>query len=137
MLVGDIMSPDVYTVAPSDTVLRAEETMKREHIRHLPVVDGDVLVGLVTQRDIMAVAPSPLSTSSEEDDIEAKARMRVERIMRGFVESVRPDTDAVEAADRMLDLKIGCLPVLDERKRVVGIVTEADYVRLARDMLRQ
>jgi len=137
MLVGDIMSPDVYTVAPSDTVLRAEETMKREHIRHLPVVDGEVLVGLVTQRDIMAVSPSSLSTPSEEDDIEAKARMRVERVMRGFVESVRPDTDAVEAADRMLDLKIGCLPVLDERKRVVGIVTEADYVRLARDMLRQ
>ena len=137
MHVDEIMSPQVYTVAPSDTVLRAEETMNREHIRHLPVVDGDVLVGLVTQRDIMAASIPPISAPSEEDDIDAKNRMRVEKIMRGFVETVRPETDAIAAADRMLELKIGCLPVLDERHRVVGIVTEADYVRLARDMLRQ
>ncbi len=55
--------------------------------------------------------------------------------MHGLVETARPESDAAEAASKLLELKIGCLPVIDERHHVVGIVTEADFVRLARDLL--
>jgi CBS domain-containing protein len=137
MNVSQIMTSRVFTVAPSDTVALAEETMISEQIRHLPVVDGDLLVGIVSQRDVLAASPSSLAVVSEEDDLDFKARLHVSKIMRGFVESVRPETDAAEAAGKMLEQKIGCLPVVDDRLHVVGIVTEADYVRLARDLLRR
>jgi CBS domain-containing protein len=137
MNIDQIMTSRVFTVAPSDTVALAEETMNREHVRHLPVVEGDLLVGIVSQRDVLAASPSSLSVLSEEDDLDFKAHLHVSKIMRGFVESARPDTDAAEAAGKMLEQKIGCLPVVDDRLHVVGIVTEADYVRLARDLLRK
>ena len=136
MKVSQIMTSRVFTVAPADTVALAEETMTSEHIRHLPVVDGDLLVGIVSQRDVLAASPSNISVPSEDDDLDFKSRLHVNKIMRGFVESVRPDTDAAEAAGTMLEQKIGCLPVVDDRLHVLGIVTEADFVRLARDLLR-
>jgi CBS domain-containing protein len=137
MNVGHIMTARVFTVAPSDSVALAEETMNREQVRHLPVVDGDVLVGLISQRDVLAASLPSLSAPSEDDDREFKRHLEVSKVMRGFVETVRPDTDAAEAAGKLLDLKIGCLPVVDDRLHVVGIVTKADYVRLARDLLKR
>jgi CBS domain-containing protein len=135
MNIGQMMTQPVFTVTPSDSVAFAEEMMNRELVRHLPVVDGDILVGLISQRDVLAVSLPSLSAPSEDDDLEYKRRLSVSKIMRGFVEAVRPDTDATEAADKLLDTKVGCLPVVDERLHVVGIVTESDFVRLARDLL--
>ena len=55
----------------ADAILAdAEETMRREQVRHLPVVDGDLLVGIVSQRDVLAASPSSLSVPSEEDELE-------------------------------------------------------------------
>ena len=137
MNVGQIMTSDVFTVAPSDSVAQAEELMNREEVRHLPVIDGDVLVGIISQRDVLAVSLPSISAPSEDDDLEYKSRLPVSRIMRGFVEVARPETEADLAADRLIDLKIGCLPVVDDRRRLVGIITRADFLRLARDLLRQ
>jgi len=135
MKVSEIMTGQLATVDRSDSVAFAEDMMNANRVRHLPVVDGDVLVGIVTQRDVLAASVPSVSAPSEEDDREMKSRLRVERIMRGYVETVAPDSEAIEAADRLLLHKIGCLPVVDERKHVLGIVTEADFVRLARDLL--
>jgi len=137
MNVGQIMTSDVFTVAPSDSVAQAEELMNREEVRHLPVIDGDVLVGILSQRDVLAASLPSISAPSEDDDLEYKRRLPVSRIMRGFVEVARPETEADLAADRLIDLKIGCLPVVDDRRRLVGIITRADFLRLARDLLRQ
>lgn len=137
MIVGQIMTTQVFTIAPSDSVELAEDTMNRETIRHLPVVDGDLLVGVITQRDVLAVSVPSISASSEDAEREFKRHIHVSEVMRGFVEAVRPDTDAAEAASKLLEAKIGCLPVVDERLHVVGIVTGADYIRLARDLLRR
>ena len=135
MKVSEIMTGQLATVDRSDSVAFAEDMMNANRVRHLPVVDGDVLVGIVTQRDVLAASVPSVSAPSEDDDREMKSRLRVERIMRGYVETVAPDSEAIEAADRLLLHKIGCLPVVDERKHVLGIVTEADFVRLARDLL--
>lgn len=137
MNVGQIMTRQPFTIAPSDSVALAEDLMSREHIRHLPVVDGDLLVGVVSQRDVLAVSLPSISAPSEDDDRTYKLRLEVSEIMHGFVESVRPDMDAGEAAAKLLEMKIGCLPVIDDRMHVVGIITESDYVRLARDLLKR
>ncbi|WP_437597137.1 CBS domain-containing protein [Sorangium sp. So ce590] len=137
MRVDEIMTHPVFTVAPTDSVERAEQMMNREKIRHLPVTDGGVLVGIVSRHDVLEASPPSISVPSEDDEIEYKAKLHVAKIMHGVVETVRPGTDAAEAAAKLFDLKIGCLPVVDDRFHVVGIVTSSDYVRLARDLLSQ
>jgi CBS domain-containing protein len=135
MKVSQMMTERVLTIAPSDTVALADDVMNGERIRHLPVVDGDTLVGLLSQRDVLAASISSVSRPSEDDDRELKRRLKVSEIMRGFVETVRPDDDVVAAAEKLLEAKVGCLPVIDERFHIVGIVTESDFVRLARALL--
>lgn len=135
MKVRDIMTWPVTSLAPTDTLAFAEQLMNVERVRHFPVVDGDVLVGLISHRDILAASISTLSNPSDEVDFESKRRVLVENVMHGAVETVTPDQDAVEAADRILSEKIGCLPVVDERHHLVGIVTDADFVAIARVLL--
>ena len=135
MRVREIMSAPPVTLDRSDTLAFAEELMNVERIRHLPVVDGDVLVGLISQRDLLAASISTLSAPSEEDDLERKRKVQVATIMRGLVETVTPETPAEKAADTLLAHQVGCLPVIDERHHLVGVVTSSDFVRLARDLL--
>lgn len=129
------MSAPPVTVSRTDTLAFAEELMSVERVRHLPVVDGDVLVGLVSQRDLLAASISTLSEPSDEDDLEMKRRHEVARVMRGTIETISPDARAESAAESMLTHRVGCLPVVDERHHLLGIVTSADFVRVARDIL--
>jgi CBS domain-containing protein len=137
MKVRELMTTPVTTVDPSDTVAFADELMRVERVRHLPVVDGDVLVGLLAQRDIFSASIPLMKDPSDEEDFEAKRKVAVREVMRGGLETVGPDDDAMGAADILLTQKIGCLPVVDERHHLIGIVTEADFVRWARHMLAQ
>jgi CBS domain-containing membrane protein len=133
--VREIMSAPPVTVDRTDTLAFAEELMNVERIRHLPVVDGDVLLGLISQRDLLAASISTLSNPSEEDDLELKRKVEVGQVMHGAVETVTAETPALKAADTLLAHKIGCLPVVDERHHLVGVLTSDDFVRLARDLL--
>jgi CBS domain-containing membrane protein len=129
------MTNRVASVGSGDSLALAEELMEVERIRHLPVVDGDVLVGLLSQRDLVAASISTLNNPSDEDDLERKRRVPVSEIMRGSVETVRPEDDVIVAADKLLEQKLGSLPVVDERDRLVGMLTESDFVRLVRARL--
>ncbi len=135
--VREIMSAPPVTVERADSLAFAEELMTVERIRHLPVVDGDVLVGLLSQRDILAASISSLSRPSEEEDLQLKRKVEVGQVMRGVVETATAETPVTQAADTMLSQKLGCLPVVDERHHLVGIVTDADFVRLARDLIAE
>jgi CBS-domain-containing membrane protein len=133
--VRELMSTPVTTLAPTDTLERAEDLMITSRVRHLPVLDGDVLVGLVSLSDLLAASISWLRDPSDEEDRAAKRRVTVSEIMRRSLETVQPDADATRAADVFLAQKISCLPVVDERLHLLGILTDADFVRLARAML--
>jgi CBS domain-containing membrane protein len=116
--VGDIMTTEVTVARATETLEQAFVELELGHIRHLPVVDRNlVLVGLVSQRDLIA-APRG-------------ANLRIRDIMQTDVKAVSPDTQAHEAAYLLLRYAIGCLPVTDHLDRVCGIVTEADFVRVA------
>lgn len=117
MLVRHLMSTDVETLRRDDTFPDADVLMRLRRIRHLPVVDDRRrLVGLVTHRDLL------------------RARSKgsaVEQMMTKDVWSVSPDTTVLAAARTLLDNQFGCLPVTDEDGTLVGILTEADFVRWA------
>jgi CBS domain-containing membrane protein len=132
-LVRELMTERVFTLRPSDSLATLEDLMDARRVRHVPIVDreGD-LIGLVSHRDLARGALGGLEDvpiSVERDILRGR---RVREIMTTEPETVDPDTPLAEAASMLLENKIGCLPVV-EGAHLVGILTEADFVRDFRD----
>ena len=130
MLVRDLMTDDVVAVKPTDTLAEVRDLMSERDIRHMPVVgwDGE-LVGLISQRDLLRnslIEQAELPAYVEDSILE---KLRVRELMNTGLASTAPDCDIREAAQVMLENKFGCLPVV-EGVSLVGILTEADFVRL-------
>lgn len=122
MRVADIMTDRPTTLTPEDRLERAMEEMRLGEIRHLPVVDEHgVLVGILSQRDVLAAGSNP--------------RRRVCDVMTEEVMTVGPEVAAHEAAYLLLRYPIGCVPVTDDAGVLLGIVTETDFVRAAYQLL--
>src|SRR5262245_55961317 len=126
LLVEDLMSTAVISLKESDRLGRAQLEMHIAEIRHLPVVDGrNHVVGILSNRDLIrAIGKSD------------RMAVPVAEIMTRTVQTVRPTTPAHEAADMLIQSKIGCLPVVGEDLALVGIITETDFLTAARDALR-
>ena len=117
MKVRDIMSPDVELVNPSDSIQSAAKKMADADIGFLPVGENDRLVGMVTDRDItlraVALGKNPKST-------------KVRDIMTDKVLYCTEDDEVEDAADNMASLKIRRLPIVNDDKRLVGILSLGD-----------
>lgn len=128
LFVDTIMTSPVVSLQSDHSIHFAAGLMQLSHIRHLPVVDGERLVGLVTHRDLLAAQSSVLAKPFE-PRADGALSLRVADIMKSGVWSVQHHTPVLEAARIMSDHKVGCLPVLDG-ERLVGIVTAADFLQL-------
>jgi CBS domain-containing membrane protein len=127
--VRDLMTEPVFTLSPNDTLECAQELMDARRIRHVPVVDEDGdLVGLVTQRDLARTVLGRVDALPISARHSILSSRRVRDMMTREVATADPDTDAYEAAATIFENKFGCLPVV-EGSRLVGILTEADFVR--------
>src|SRR5207302_5903586 len=103
----------------TDTLDHAKAEMKFGHVRHLPVVDGEGrVIGLVAQRDLLANAWASA----------AGAALPVLEVMRREVRVVTGDTPIPEAIALMIEHKYGALPVVDADGRLIGILTETDFL---------
>jgi acetoin utilization protein AcuB len=129
MIVRELMSGAVITAPPWMPILEARNLMVKERIRHLPVrVAGGELLGIVTDRDIRLNMPSQATSLSVWELNYLLAKVTVGEVMTRSVITIGPDLDAHDAAQIMVDRKIGALPVIDDGK-LVGIVTETDLLR--------
>lgn len=131
LTVGDLMTTQLFTLLESDSLYTAKQIMEMARVRHVPIVDAkDSFIGLITHRDMLAVAVSKLSDidDSTQDELDAGTPLR--EIMRTDVATVSPDTLLRDAAQLLLEHKYGCLPVVEEEQKLVGIITEADFLRL-------
>ncbi len=125
MFVRDCMTPDPKTVEPDTSLDEALGLMRALRVRHLPVVHGASLVGILTWTDLMRASPSPATTLAVWEIPALLKTARVQDVMTRDPLTVSPEVP-VEIAARMLrDRKIGSLPVM-ERQMLVGIVTESD-----------
>ena len=123
MTVADIMTSPPICVRRRTRASTAIARMRRADVRHLAVVDGGQrLLGILSDRDLLRVPDA--------------ARLTVGKLMTIEVLTVRPETHAHEASGMLLDRKIGALPVVDDDGRVLGMVTETDYLRVAHGALR-
>jgi CBS domain-containing membrane protein len=127
--VRDLMTATVHTVGRNDKVSEADALMERERVRHLPVVDesGD-LAGIVSRRDIFRTALKRTLGYGTTAQDRLFGLLSVKEVMTTAVETVAADAPAAEAARRMIEKKISALVVV-EGERIVGMLTEADFVR--------
>lgn len=132
------MSTQVLTVSEDETLELANFEMESARLRHVPVVERgrpERLVGIVTHRDLLQAAGRAFAEPASETRDRMLRQVPIRDVMRRDVETIEPDKPAAAAARRMLEKKIGCLPVVNERGSLVGIVTETDFVQLALDAL--
>ena len=134
LTVGDIMTREVATLAEDDTLADARQCMQRGRLRHLPVVRGTVLVGLVSHRDLLAASFSMFAGVSDQEERRLFRQIPVRELMHDAL-AVPPTMRVRDAARVMLDKQYGCLPIVDEGGNLLGIVTEADFLHLAVKML--
>ncbi len=128
--VAELMTQEVETLSADDSLVLADTLMRSRRIRHLPVVRAGRLVGIVTHRDLLreqADVTARIPISEEERFVS----LAVGELMTTDVKTASPDEPAREAARRMLEGKLGCLPVVDGDGELVGIVTEVDFLRWA------
>ncbi len=118
LLVRDVMSQGAHLVAPDDPIDDVFRLMKIGGIRHMPVVEEGRLVGVVSDRDVLVAWTNGGQTP-------------VSKVMTRNPRWIAADAPAREAASLMLRHKIGCLPVVDAHRTVLGIVTETDFLELA------
>lgn len=128
MKVADLMTICAITTDPYTPLLEARQLMLHKSIRHLLVVDGPKLVGIITDRDIRLNLPSPATSLSVWEINYLLARMTVASAMTKNVVTIGPRQQARDAAQLMLDRRIGALAVVDG-DGLVGIITETDLLR--------
>ncbi len=131
MFIDQSMTRDVITVGPEMSIIAAREIMVKNGIRHLPVVaEDDILVGIVTDRDIRTAMPSTvLSEAENAAAAERLAGIRVKDVMTARPVTVSP-TQTLEDALLMMEMyKVGAFPVVDQQGRLRGIISVRDLMR--------
>lgn len=127
VLVGEWMRSNPLTISPEESLAEVRALLDLHRIRHLPVVQGQKLVGIITARDIsQASIPGPPGQSTPET-VALLRMIRVRDVMTRGVISTTPDSTIGEAAMLLVSHKIGGLPVL-EKECLVGIITETDVL---------
>jgi acetoin utilization protein AcuB len=131
MNVRDLMRSEVVTLELEDNLDLAEDIMRLGRIRHLPVVSGGRVVGILSQRDLFRAAVSSLLKLGGAREREWLAKIPVKTVMTASVVTVAPAASLQSAVRLMIDRQCGCLPVVEGGK-LVGLLSESDcLVRLA------
>lgn len=135
LTVSYAMTRDPVTLGPEDSLMGAMQVMRKHHIRRVPIVMGDKLIGLLVEGDLKRAQPSTLSDTEEEFN-EVMEQTQVSRIMINEPVTVTEELPLLEAARTLRTTKYGALPVLREG-RVVGILTDIDLIRCLVELLEQ
>jgi acetoin utilization protein AcuB len=132
--VQSFMSGPPVTIPLKARLVDAALLMRRASVRHLLVVEGGRLVGLLTDRDLQRCAPSRLIPITEDAYNDMFANTTVDRVMVRDPRTIPVSAPVTEAITTMQQAQIGCLPVMDGEK-IVGIVTRWDLIEAFRRML--
>jgi CBS domain-containing protein len=124
--VAEFMTRDLVTVRDEDDLALAESLLRLSGVRHLPVLREARLVGVLTHRDLLRSGHAGRASGRQ---------ALVRETMTPDPVTVSPSSSLAAAARTMLERKIGCLPVCDEGGALAGIITEADFVRFAADVV--
>lgn len=129
--VSQIMATDLFTVHEDELVDLVAHLMHWKHIRHVPVEDSQHhLVGLVTNRSLLRLFQDGMAFGASEP-------IPVRQIMQRDVVTCTPETSTLDAIQMMRENGIACLPVVSEDRKLVGIVTEHDFLEVAGELFEK
>lgn len=139
MKVSDIMSTEVICISDGASLKDAHHLMQTRGVRHLPVIsetDG-TLVGILTHKKMIASVLSMLNKYGQ-GALDRKERYTpIATVMDKDCQSLTPDEPLTVVVEYFIGNKLGCLPVVDDNKKVLGIVTSSDFIKLCRTLLQQ
>lgn len=137
MKVKDIMRSKVVSLHVGDTLNVVGDIMDMGHVRHLPVVDVEnCVVGIVSQRDLFRATASSVLSLPHDKEQEWMHAIKVRDVMSPEVTTISGEAGMAEAVEKMVTQKFGCLPVVDEQDKLVGLLTETDCLRCFHDLLK-
>jgi len=136
--IADFMTRELHTLGTKDTLYQARNLMMEANIRHVPIVSGEgELVGLVTHRDVLAAADSDLAALRDDERVRRESEVPLSDVMTTGLISVDETVGLRAAALHLQKYKHGCLPVVATDGKLMGIITETDYVAIAINLLEQ
>jgi predicted transcriptional regulator len=126
--VSSIMTKNVVKLNLSDDLTKAEILFKKHHIRHIPVVNGNVIIGMLSYTDLLRI--SFADAMEDEDDVDTTVynMFTVEQVMAKKLVSISPETTIKEAAQILASKEFHALPVC-EGDLLVGIITTTDLIK--------
>lgn len=134
--VAEIMTAEPHTLSPDDSLAQARQMMSEHHIRHIPVVSGNgLLVGVVSQRDVLAAADSSVLADKAAHQQE-EHYVALSSVMTSPVQTVDENASLRGTAMHLMKNRLGCLPVTRDEK-LVGIITDSDFVAIAIHLMEQ
>lgn len=132
--ISQIMTTNVVTLTTKDDLVTAEETFKKHRIRHIPIVSGDTILGILSYTDLMRISFADAIDDDEyEVDTMVYKMFSIEQVMVKDVVSVPPTATVKEVAQFLAQKEFHALPVVEEG-RLVGIVTTTDLIRYLLEM---
>ena len=136
--VADIMTRDIFPLKSNQTLNVVRLLMRTVRVRHVPILDDDErFVGLLSHRDLLAYSISKLADINPIEQSELDRHIQIKDVMRIDISTTTATTDLKEAIRSMLENKFGCLPVINDQRHLVGIVTDEDIIRLAIKLLEK
>ena len=133
--VHEVMTASPLMIQADASLYDARGVMGEHHVRHLPVCnETGELVGLLTQRDLLACTVSILADVDQQSQNEIEQGIPVREVMTTDIACVQQHSNVIEAADYLLEHNHSCLPVL-EGDELVGILTEVDFIKLSKRLL--
>jgi CBS domain-containing protein len=136
MVVEDVMTEGPITVGPTTSIGDVIALLFERDVRHLPVVEGEQLVGIVSDRDLRGFLAPALMSLERTNEVRQRLSAPISSVMNADVVSVSQETELGEVIDVMLDQKVGAVPVVrPDTQDLVGIVSYVDILRAARDVI--
>jgi len=138
MIARDLMTPNPLTVTPQASIAEAWDVMRELAVRHVPVVEDGVLVGMLSDRDLAQVDVARVLRDEGADVLREELETPIVEVMTSDVISVEPETEVGEVIGLLLEHKIGALPVVEAGTReVLGIVSYVDVLRALQDLVEE
>jgi acetoin utilization protein AcuB len=135
MTARDLMTSNPVTISPQATIAEAWDLMRELDVRHLPVLDGEELVGMLSDRDVGTLDVGRLLTDDDADTLRRRLARPVIQVMSSDVVSAEPESEVSDLVALFLEHKVGAIPVvLPESRRIVGIVSYIDVLRRLQDV---
>ncbi len=129
MQVQNWMTSEVISVEQDTSIIKVSQILRENNIRHLPVISGGSLVGMITDDDVKAATPSMGATLTANELYHLLAETKAKDIMKS-TPTIRPDQTMELAALKMLEHKVTGIPVVTEEGELLGIITQGDVFRV-------